>query len=391
MPSSGAIEKHVICAKELIRLMAKNRELAARAANKEAGVRVDAPRKRPEETTEEWMERVRKKPAGEDRQRRNDRVTEKRRASAIAKGKPIRGYVKSGLHSIKQQGDEKTPEETKARLLENNRLRGRQLRALESQDQKVARLVRKKKVRTTIREMIETRVKQWLESLEYQQDIPRLYALNHVQGGFFVHICPAHFLRNALPQFYAANGKCLNGILVNNQLRPVTRRRATTHGTGSMPMIAVWVRGQTKIADGVMHCKRTHKRTLKIAPLANKLACIWIRRRDPRASVFKLFSNFGAAYDELYFSKTAVSIEGLTIDIIDAGDYDDNEEEHDSDPADSDEDEYDRAVIVAERVAIANDTNDDEAGPMETAVVAEVVDAYVVDAELINLCSDDEP
>ena len=100
----------------------------------------------------------------------------------------------------------------------------------------------------------------------------------------------------------------------------------------------------------------------------------------------------------MWFSYKAVSIKGLKIDIMDVGDHDNGEEDHDSDPPNSNDDEYDRALTVAERVAISDETNDDEAGPMETVVDAEVVDAYMVDAEVvvaavsnvINLCSDDE-
>ena len=104
-------------------------------------------------------------------------------------------------------------------------------------------------------------------------------------------------------------------------------------------------------------------------PFANKLACIWIPRRDPRARTFQPFNNFGFTQDELWFSYEEVSVKGLKIDILDAGDHDDSEDEHDSDSPNSDDDDYDRALTVAERVAIANETNDDEAGPMETEVV----------------------
>ena len=96
----------------------------------------------------------------------------------------------------------------------------------------------------------------------------------------------------------------------------------------------------------------------------------------------------------MWYNEKEVSVEDLVIDIFDAGsDDDDSEEEHDSDPSNNDDDEYDIALTVAERVAIANETNDDEAGPMETEVVdaevvnAEVVSAEVVDVQVINLGS----
>ena len=75
--------------------------------------------------------------------------------------------MKSGMWSVKQQGDEKTPEESQARLLEVNRLRMRQQRVLESQDDKVARLERGKIARTGNMMMLQTVVNEWLESLEY--------------------------------------------------------------------------------------------------------------------------------------------------------------------------------------------------------------------------------
>ena len=72
-----------------------------------------------------------------------------------------------------------------------------------------------------------------------------------ITRGFFVHICCAYLLYNPLPQYYNANGKVLTGILEDKKLIPSTRRQATIQGPGSMPMIAAWARGQTKIAEGV--------------------------------------------------------------------------------------------------------------------------------------------
>ena len=134
----------------------------------------------------------------------------------------------------------------------------------------------------------------------------------------------------------------------------------------------MWVRGQHKIAEGVRHCKRHHKRALRIAGFTNKLACIWIPCRDARAHTFQPFNGFGRYPEELWYSEEKVSVEGLQIDIFDAGSDDDSEEEDDSDPANSDDDEHDRAMSVAERVAIAM-PNDDEAESDEAESDADLV------------------
>ena len=295
--------------------------------------------------------------------------------------------TKSGLFSTKPQEGE-TNETALARVRAHTVAQTKQRRKLETQEAKVARLEGGKIIRAEYLKKLQTAVRKWLEdkAADYAPGITRIQAMATITGRFFVHICCAYLLRNALPQYYNANGKQLTGILNDDKMIPSTRKPATNQGRFRKPIIANWARGQSKIAEGIRHCKLHHKRTLRLAPCTNKLAIIWIPCRDPRASSFKAFNKFGGAHDELWFSEEEISVKGLVIDIFDAGDSDDDNsvEEHDSDPSNSDDDEYDRALTVIERVAIANGTNDDEAGSMETVVDAEVVDAEVVDAEVVS-------
>ena len=91
-------------------------------------------------------------------------------------------------------------------------------------------------------------------------------------------------------------------------------------------MVNVWVRDQSKIAEGVRHAKRHHKRALRLSgTYQNKVACIWIPRNDPRARPYNLFTQFGRANEQLWFSKANVSVKGLKIDIFDLGNRNDDD------------------------------------------------------------------